>query len=459
MKGIISCSTCEKILEERYLCERVGGSQSPNTAFDINIRSILAFRGIGCGYSAIKQWCGIMNMPHCLSQGGYTKNMERLEKSSLETFSAISEKTKDAIVDSYGEIGVLPDENGVLDIAVSFDGSWQKRGYSSHNGMASVIDLITGFPIDFEVLSNYCNKCKIAEENPHDPEWQAKHSPNCPKNFDGTAGATEAESAKRIWNRSIDKHKFRHTTIPSDGDSKAYSAVIQDLYWRQQAAIRIDNDLSKYVEIKRGVRQGCVLSPDLFSLYSEMIMREVKDMDGIKVNGENITNVRYADDTALIADSEKKLQDIVDKIVTESQKLGLSLNVKKTYCMVISKRKETPRCHLKSTGVVIKQVEQFNYLGSMLTSDGRCETEIKRRIGIAKKSFKDLSNILANRKISFDTRKRILKSYVWSVLLYGCETWNISKNMEERLSSVEMWFYRRMLRVSWMDKLSNQTIL
>ena len=71
-------------------------------------------------------------------------------------------------------------------------------------------------------------------------------------------------------------------------------------------------------------------------------------MDGIKVNGENITNVRYADDTALIADSEKKLQDIVDKIVTESQKLGLSLNVKKTYCMVISKKKETPRCHLKS---------------------------------------------------------------------------------------------------------------
>ena len=156
--------------------------------------------------------------------------------------------------------------------------------------------------------------------------------------------------------------------------------LIQDLYWRQQAAIRIDNDLSKYVEIKRGVRQGCVLSPDLCSLYREMIMREVKDMDGIKVTGENITNVRYADDTALIADSEKKLQDIVDKIVTGSQQLGLSLNVKKTYCMVISKKKETPRCHLKSAGVVIKQVEQFNYLGSMLTSDSRCETEIKRRI-------------------------------------------------------------------------------
>ena len=124
------------------------------------------------------------------------------------------------------------------------------------------------------------------------------------------------------------------------------------------------------------------------------------------------------------------------------------MKCKETYCMVISKKKETPRCHLKSAGIVIKQVEQFNYLGSMLTSDGRCETEIKRRIGIAKKSFKDLSNILANRKVSFATRKRILKPYVWSVLLYGCETWNISKDVEERLSSVEMWFYRRMLRVS-----------
>ena len=98
---------------------------------------------------------------------------------------------------------------------------------------------------------------------------------------------------------------------------------------------------------------------------------------------------------------------------------------------------------MKSDGVVIKQVEQFNYLGSMLTSDGRCETEIKRRIGIAKKSFKDLSNVLANRKISFDTRKWILKSYVWSVLLYGCETWNRSRNMEER------GFYQSMALALW----------
>jgi len=235
--------------------------------------------------------------------------------------------------------------------------------------------------------------------------------------------------------------------------------VIQDLYWRQQAAIKIDKDVSKYVEIKRGVRQGCVLSPDLFLLYSEIIMREIKDIDGIKVNGENINNVRYADDTALIADSESKLQHIVDRIVSTSDRFGLSLNVKKTFCMVISKKKESPKCHLVVDDQSIKQVKQFSYLGSILTSNGRCDTEIKQRIRMAKKSFRDQMNMLANRKIKLDTRKRILKSYVWSVLLYGCEAWNVSKNMEEKLASLELWFYRRMLKVSWMDKVRNELVL
>ena len=90
--------------------------------------------------------------------------------------------------------------------------------------------------------------------------------------------------------------------------------------------MKIGSDLSSYIEIKRAVRQGCVQSSGLFLLYSEVAMMEVRDMKGIKINGENINNIRYADDTALVTDSESKLQDIVDKIVTENEKLGLSLN-------------------------------------------------------------------------------------------------------------------------------------
>ena len=127
---------------------------------------------------------------------------------------------------AYKEIGVVPDKDGVLGISVSFDGTWQKRGYSSHNGVASVIGMLTGFPIDFEVLSNYCNKCKIVEGLPDDPEWKEKHKANCPKNFDDTSNAMEVECAERLWKRSVEKNKYRYTTMLSDGDSKAYDAVI-----------------------------------------------------------------------------------------------------------------------------------------------------------------------------------------------------------------------------------------
>ena len=92
-------------------------------------------------------------------------------------------------------------------------------------------------------------------------------------------------------------------------------------------------------------------------------------------------------------------------------------------------------------------------------SDGRCDTEIKRRTGVAKESFKDLTNILMNRKVKLDTRKRILNSYVWSTLLYGCETWTISKNMEKKLKSLELWAFKRMLKVSSLDRQSNDIVL
>ena len=130
----------------------------------------------------------------------------------------------------------------------------------------------------------------------------------------------------------------------------------------------------------------------------------------------------------------------MDKTVTESEKLRLSLNVRKTCCMVISKKKETPKCYLLVNGQAIRQVIQFSYLGSILTSDGRCDTEIERRIGATNKAFKDLANILTNRSINLDTRKRILNSYVWPILLHGCETWTMSKNIEKKLKSLDLWF-------------------
>ena len=117
-------------------------------------------------------------MPYSPSQNLYRKNLLKIETAATQAFQSISKRTHLAIRSAYQDIGIHPDENGNLDIAVSFDGSWQKRGFKSHNGMASVIDLLTGFIIDFEVLSNYCGKCKVAEEQSYDDDWKAKHALN-----------------------------------------------------------------------------------------------------------------------------------------------------------------------------------------------------------------------------------------------------------------------------------------
>ena len=155
--------------------------------------------------------------------------------------------------------------------------------------------------------------------------------------------------------------------------------VIRNLYWDQSAVVRIGGELSKYKLIKRGVRQGCVMSPDLFNIYSEMILRNLENYPGVKINGENINNVRYADDTVLIVDSEENLQRLLDITIEMSKEMGLTLNVKKIECMVISKKAIAPSCNLQSRGQQIKLVKKFKYLGYMITSDGKCITEIKKK--------------------------------------------------------------------------------
>ena len=119
--------------------------------------------------------------------------------------------------------------------------------------------------------------------------------------------------------------------------------IIANLYWHQQAAIRVENDLSEYTPIQRGVRQGCVLSPILFNLYTELIFRQFEDSKGTNIGGYDISNLRYVDDTVLVSDTEEGLQRLVTEASIESGKAGLGMNVKKTKTMVISKFPETAK--------------------------------------------------------------------------------------------------------------------
>ena len=130
-------------------------------------------------------------------------------------------------------------------------------------------------------------------------------------------------------------------------------------YWHQKAVIRIGEDLSPFADIKRGVRQGCVLSPYLFNIYTEFIFRNSDDLEGISINGHNINNLRYADDTALIAKSETKLQEIVNCVKEKSSQAGLDMNVNKTKTMMISRNPTGKAIKVEVNGTTLEQVDQF----------------------------------------------------------------------------------------------------
>ena len=126
--------------------------------------------------------------------------------------------------------------------------------------------------------------------------------------------------------------------------------------------------------------------------------------------------------------------------------------------MVISKKKQHPGCELKVDGKNISQVKRFSYLGSVITDDGKCKTEI-RRIGMAKDSFKKMQSLFKDRKLKMETKFRVLQCYIYPILTYASECWNITNAMVEILKALEMWFLRRILRISWIELTSNKEVL
>ena len=147
--------------------------------------------------------------------------------------------------------------------------------------------------------------------------------------------------------------------------------------------------------------------------------------------------------------------------------MSANFNVKRvnSYCsldclmMVFSKARNPPSCSIRIHGEPLKQVSSFVYLGSLLTQDGRCDKEVRRRIGIAKTSFVALGKVLTSRTVSLSLRLRMVKCYVWSTLLYGCETWTLSSVMRRRLAATEMWLIRRVMKIPWTQRRSNVEVL
>ena len=169
--------------------------------------------------------------------------------------------------------------------------------------------------------------------------------------------------------------------------------LIKAMYDQQQAAVRTSYGLTEWFEIGQGVRQGCIISPHLFNIYAEAIMRNaLENFEGsITVGGHKITKLRYADDVVLIAGSIEELQDLVERVKLESEKVGLFLNTQKTKVMKVQQNPSDGGIVID--GETAETVTTFKYLGAIFTSNGDDSTESKRRICIAKNATVALGKI------------------------------------------------------------------
>ena len=154
------------------------------------------------------------------------------------------------------------------------------------------------------------------------------------------------------------------------------------------------------------------MSPCLFNFYAEYIIRNA----GIKIAGRNINNLRYADDTTLMAENEEDLKILLMKVKEESEKVGLNLNIQKTKIMASS-----PITSWQIDGETVEMVADFIFLGSRITADGDCSHEINRHLLLGRKAMTNLDSILKSRDITLPTKVCLVKAMVFPVVMYGCE--------------------------------------
>ena len=197
--------------------------------------------------------------------------------------------------------------------------------------------------------------------------------------------------------------------------------LLRNLHAGQEATIRTGHGTTDWFQIRKGLRQVCILSPCLFNVYAEYIMRNAgldEAQAGIKIAGRNISNLRYADDTTLMAESKEELKSPLMKVKEESENVGLKFNIQKTKIMVSGpvNKWET-----------VETVTDFTFLGSKITVDGDYSHEIKRRLLLGRKVMTNLDSIFKSRDITLPTKVHLVKAMVFPVVMYGCEIWTIEK--------------------------------
>ena len=220
------------------------------------------------------------------------------------------------------------------------------------------------------------------------------------------------------------------------GISVHLTCLLRNLYAGQEATIRTGHGTTDWFQMGKGVHQACILSPCLFKLYTEYITQNVKLEEaqaGIKIAGRNTSNLRYTNDTTLMAESEEELKSILVRVKKESIKAGLKINIQETKIMASG-----PITSWDIERGKVEIVTGFIFLGSEITVDSDYSHKIKRLLLLGRKALPKLDSVLKRRDITLPTKVHIVKAMVFPVVTYGCESWTIKKAECRRIDAFEL---------------------
>ena len=226
----------------------------------------------------------------------------------------------------------------------------------------------------------------------------------------------------------------------------------EHLYDNATSAVIFNSSIRDWFRTTVGVRQGCLLPPTLFNIFLERIMTDALEnhQGTVSIGGRTITNLRFGDNIDGLAGDEQELVNLVERLEKTSTSYGMEISAEKTKLM--TNNTQSINTEVKVNGQILETVTSFRYLGSIITD------EILARIAQTTAALTRLKPLWNDRNITVSSKIRLMRSLVISIFLYASETWTLSADLQKRIQAIEMRCFRKILRISYEDHVTNEIV-
>lgn len=245
--------------------------------------------------------------------------------------------------------------------------------------------------------------------------------------------------------------------VRAEGVPPKIVSMLKVLYKQTLCTVRVYNNLTESFEVTTGVRQGAIGSPILFNFVIDWILNSALSAnDGVDIgDGSRVTDLTFADDIALLAEDEALLQHMINRLQNAASRVGMIISPEKTKSMSCAGGQAL---NVLLNGHVLEHVGSFKYLGSEIDASGQATLDVNARVSKAAAAMNALNSLWRKRNVSISTKRRVYLAGVRPVLLYGCESWPVLKQLEKKLEVFEHRSWRRILRISYLDRVTNMDV-